>query len=255
MPQNSTVVLTAGTIPGDYCFTTFQTLFTDFVAQLSGYVPGTYNFFNYGDTSPAPADRDKPWLRTVAGIPDRWYVYANLYGEWVWPHEVPQAGSERRIWVGTEADLKTYDGGEDTVVTGTTGPFWEADTAFAARTILAPGTLPSTLVVAVGDTGGSERDKVTLTEEEIPKHRHYFNTEQNGGSSYLPNQGSEEGQLRVGAGTAVSFIQTAGQEVGRTREYGGKVDGTTKEIDATNLPPYKAAYIIKRTQRQFRRAT
>lgn len=95
----------------------------------------------------------------------------------------------------------------------------------------------------LASTGGAASNDVTLIEAQIPKHRHYFNTEQNGGSSYLPDQTSENGQLRVGAGTAVSFINTAGTKVGQTRDFGSGTPGTQSPISIPTIPPYLACYV------------
>ena len=232
--------MTAGTIPEGYCFTTFQALFTDFVAQLTGYVPGTYNFFNYGDTSPAPADRDKPWLRTVAGIPDRWYVYANLYGEWVWPHEVPQADSKRSMWVGAEADLKTYDGGEDTAVTATTGPFWEVDTNFVGRSPMGVGVIPgrtlSPTSINIGDNIGEAEH--TQTTDELVAHKHANPTAQDTVAVDKSGAAGGIGLDFTGGGTH--------KETDWTKSVGGGLPSNV-------IHPVRGCYIIKRTSRIFRR--
>jgi hypothetical protein len=38
-------------------------------------------FYNFGDTEPVPEDRLYPWLKTIGGFPDKWYVYVD--GSWV----------------------------------------------------------------------------------------------------------------------------------------------------------------------------
>ena len=71
------------------------------------------------------------------------------------------------FWVGTEALLKTYDGGADVAITDATGPFWEVDTTVAGKFLLAPGTVGTT-VIAVTDTGGSH--ETTLTTDDPGPH-------------------------------------------------------------------------------------
>src|SRR6185503_15587642 len=97
MPSNAQVVFTPGTLLPGYCFTTWQQLYLDMIAQLTGYLPGNFSTFNYGNTTPPVDDQDKPWIRTnVDGSLDRLYVFFS--GVWASPHPSPKEGQERRMW-------------------------------------------------------------------------------------------------------------------------------------------------------------
>jgi len=251
MAENASVVISAGTVAEDYCFTTYQQLLTDFAALLSAYVPGQYNFFNYGDSEPAVEDRSKPWLRTVAGVPERWYVYSG--GNWIWPHEVPASGKERRIWVGTLTELKTYDGGEDTAITSTTGPFWEEDTDFAGRSPMGVGTIPSRTIsptsIAVGDNVGAGEH--ALTRAQLPTDKIELLGDESKSSSGSPANANDSIARQLNAGSSSDYAlqsSTLAATVGKSAALGS---GEKHNI----VHPVRGVYFIKRSARVYRRAT
>jgi len=256
MPENAAVVLVPGTLPEGYCLSTFQRLLTDFFTLSSAYLPGNYSLFNFGNSEPAPSDRGKPWIRlNNDGSLDRTYVF--FMGDWLAPYETPPSSSERRLWVGLEADLETYDGGEAGAVSDTTGPFWTVDHLFDARVPIGPGTFTadpadptSGATIAVGGTGGRENSHETLVAANVPPHQHTIGTEK----SDDPDVASETGRLRVGGGLEVLWQNVATVKVGHTRNSLGDGTGGTTAMTFTNLPPYFGTFVIKRTARIYRRA-
>lgn len=254
MPDNAPVVLVPGSLPEGYCLTTYQKLLNDFFNLSSGYIPGNYNFFNYGNTEPAADDRNKPWLRLNAdGSRDDWYVF--FTGQWLAPYRVPASSDERRLWVGLEAVLPAYDGGEVAVVSDSTGPFWEVDHDFDARFPVGPGTFDvdpadpaSGQSVSVGGEGGKENSVVTIGMANLAPHQHDIGCEQ----SDDPDAASETGRFTVADGT-MHWRNTAGVKVGKTRPGGG-ASGAATPLSFTNLPPYRGIFTIKRTARLFKRA-
>lgn len=98
--------------------------------------------FFIGNTTPTTTN-PTVWLQTTLdptstdplayGTPIRWFFWNG--SAWVWPHLTPPGSGERRIWVGTEADLWFYDGGDGTnpaTATDTVGAMWEKDLTVAA---------------------------------------------------------------------------------------------------------------------------
>lgn len=262
MPDNAPVRLITTGLPAGYCYPSDPNRFwLDGVATLSGFVPGTYNFFNYGNDEPDPEDRNKPWVRLNGdGTLDRVYVYAN--GVWSSPNPRAASGDERMIWVGLEADLWSYDGGDGTdpsttAPTATTGAMWSRDTSFDFRFPLGIGTSPSvtqpsgevtgSTTVGVGATGGAEDTEIVIDSDQLPSHSHDVTVESSTGDS----ADSEQGRFTVGDGTFKWRSDLSNDKVGHTREAGGDTDGATQPIERTNMPPFLGVIFAKRTARQF----
>jgi hypothetical protein len=240
----------------------------DFVQQLSkvltSYLAGTYTTFNFGSSTPAAADQDRPWFRTTAtGEFDRMYAYSSTYGKWVSPHAVPKSGNERRIWVGSEAALRSYDGGDGTTDApgATTGAMWEIDTNFAFKMPIGVGTGPdSGTLLAVGDTGGEEQHELLQDEgAQAPDHQHTFGRMLGDSGSegddglFLTGTASTTGNARKIAGdqqaaATVDLSSGDGEYLVSAGVLGASGDAVDKH---NNMPPYVAVYFIKRTAREF----
>lgn len=221
----------ASGIFANYCFTSYQQLAVDLVNGIAGEVAGSASFFNFGNTTPAPDDRDKPWLRTNAdGTPDKVYTFVN--GAWVALH--PMAVGSRILYGGSEASITTFDGGEAGAITATTGPMWQKVSAADAKFLIGPGTLPSGTVIAVGGTGGEE--EVELEEENIPLHeiQGYALAD---GANLTPNALISDDDRVTTPTTADSF--------------GGDTNGATTPHN--NMPPFIAMFVIERTARSHYR--
>lgn len=248
MPINQSVTLVKGSVPDGTCFENVQDLYNLFINLTSAHVDGDYSLFNYGDSEPSVDDRTKPWVRTISGNFDRIYVYNN--GAWSSPHPVPADTApnphERRIWVGTESQLKVYDGGSDAGLSETTGPFWAVDPAFAAAFPVGVGSFPSDDNVPVKGTGGSET--VTLKESELPNHSHkgkaYYRSA--GGSNSNDPSGNADNLYHENSGHTTSTGGTFAAAGVLTEGLSGSSGG-----GHTNLPPYYGVYFIKRTRRIY----
>lgn len=234
----------AGQLPAAYCYpSSAQQLLNDFAEISHANVPDNVTGISFGPTDPGVYTR--PWFNTTTS---RLYYYSSN-GKWISLYWPPPSSPIRMLWEGTEAQLLTFDEG-NAVVLGAelvTGPFWAIDHNYDARFPLGPGTLPiSTTAVAAGDIGGLE--KVPITEANQPMHRHFISLgPESGDSSYLADEPSEVGTFKVNGAEQIRFYNLASTEVGRTREGGGVAEPTPLD----NMPPYRAAYVIKRTARAF----
>lgn len=220
--------LIPGTLASD-CYpaspqTLYNEMFAKGVCQLaSGAIVGVYP----SQTAPGIGDRDKLWIKLDAS--DRAlgaYMYAG--GLWVWKHPCPAGGFERRLFVGSTADLATYDGGTNTAVSDVTGPMWEVDTNFAARFPVGVGTTANGTVINVTNTGGE--DEHTLTVDEMPAHTHTAS------SVWLNTWPAGTNELGGGVDATAGAVTNA---------------NTGGDDPHNNLPPYYGCYIIKRTARIF----
>lgn len=223
-------------------------------ALLTVSFPNDIGNFSIGNTEPPPSRRGDPWFRLEAdGTPDGWYVYA--MGSWLKRHTtVPGTVI---MWEGLAADIDTFDGGEAGAVTDLSGPMWERVTEMDAKFPIGPGTLPSTAVIGVGDTGGEENHE--LVSAEIPKHNHKLaNVDfaapspanpQLGAGDFLTFKGGRESgnsnfnYTLCGSATAPSL--------GVTSDIGG--DGSGNTVAHNNLPPYNAIFFLRKTGRLFYR--
>lgn len=237
MANNAVITLIPGSLPAGYCFSTLQQLYIDFVRLTSGFMPGTYNTFNYGIGPVAAEDRDKPWFRLNGdGSPDKWYVYFN--GSWSAPYRVPASSDERMLWVGDLTALESYDGGSPGAVTASTGPFWEEDTDFQGRSPMHPGAIPTSnpaKTLAIDENFGEGAH--TQTGQEVGPHTHPFSHPRVEGSGSTDITGSDVIQGDVGTGPQ------SGTASALTNTY------TTTQQAMPVIHPVRGIYICKRTAR------
>lgn len=240
---NANITFQNGTLPEGFCFSSWPQVFNSFTSLLSGYLPGNYTVWNYGNTEPTAENRGIPWLRlNVDGSPDKIYVFWG--GNWVSPHVVPYESPEIRIWSGLIADLVSYDGGSPGVVTDTTGPMWEEVVAMRALFPVGAGTFGSGAVVGVGDLGGEEKHSLIATE--MPPHTHDIR-----GIGIDPETDSR-GYGTIGRSES-NYTDNAGNtwdSAVACKSAGGT--GTPAAVVAhNNLPPYIGVAFIQRTARKY----
>lgn len=161
MPQDAQITFVSQTLPEGVCPINEQERFNLYAAFLSGFLPGNFSSFNFGNSQPTVDNQDKPWIRTNAdGTLDGLYVFAN--GAWLSPYPI-SAGPNgvRWFWADTVAALETFEGGSAGVVTPVTGPFWEVDTAFAGKIPRGPdGTVAVNVDASELSSGASASDQV-----------------------------------------------------------------------------------------------
>jgi len=222
-----------GTLPQD-CYPASADAFQKLLLGLArAKLTANFNGVVYGENAPAASDWDKLWVRQDSGGNlMRIYTHGS-YGVWVSPHPIPASSKIRQLWVGSEDELKSFDEGVDEAPGPVTGPFWEVDHNFDFKFLLGPGTgtvfdeVPAR-IVAVGDTGGEEKHK--LTEDELAAHNHQL----------LRPTREDTGDpcWESGNGTAPTDIFT--EDAGGDKYH-------------ENMPPYRGIYVIKRTARTFYR--
>lgn len=242
MPTTVLINAVPGTLPSNFCptgATALQEFYNEIIARTVFSLSPDKAFYNFGDTTPTPENRVFPWLRTISGSPDRWYVYVG--GKWVWPYPVPISGGIRQLWVGTLNDLKTYDGGSTEPVTSTTGPFWEEDTAFAGRSPMHPGSIPNaTPAYSLNPGENYGEGSHMMSKEEVGPHTHPLN------ETDLVTTGSGSSEGLEFSEPSEDFFKTL---VTQTNEY-----ATTQQAMPI-IHPVRGIYIIKRTIRQYYTAT
>jgi hypothetical protein len=95
LANNNVTVTFASPTPGQCTPSSLASLTTILNTLVSADVTATGNtsFYNFGDTEPSAENRIYPWLKTILGYPDNWYVYVD--GDWrpVNPSHVWYCGS------------------------------------------------------------------------------------------------------------------------------------------------------------------
>lgn len=239
MPLTVLIKALPGTLPSA-CYTGpnwAQDLNNDIIngATFQLLTTPTASFYNFGDSTPLPDNRQWPWLRTVAGAPDDWYVYAK--GAWLSLYKAVPAGPNgiRWEWEDTEANLVTFDGGEAGVATEISGPFWEVDHNYDGRSSMGPGAIPTSnpaKTLALGEAFGEGAHALTVAE--LAAHHHDIDIPQENVAGENPAFGN------ILAATASQFTTKTTKDTGSG--------------DAHNtVHPVRGAFKIKRTIRAFRR--
>lgn len=230
------------------CWTTPQALYNE-MFELGSALLGDITGIIISDDQPEANDRDKAWIKTNAGAPvyglNAPAVWFN--GHWVIKYPTPASSQERRLWVGLEADLVTYDGG------AVGNALWEVDHDFDARYLIGPGTLPSTTAIAVGGTGGEETHVLTEAEGAVGTHTHPFGiTNPGGDDAYFAKQGvttvsSYTGYYITGSNGNITAGQTTADLYTQPAANGAGVTSTGHN----NMPPYRGVFVIKRTANPY----
>lgn len=213
MAAGTPISLTPQSIPSGFCPSSWQAVLDQFLASTDARLPGTYNTFNFGDATPSAADRGKPWLRTISGEIDRWYVFEN--GIWISKHPIENVDGKRIKYEGTLASIDTIDGGNSNPVTDRDGPFWELDVAVesvpnasptqvvfdssGSGTWNVPSSVTEVLVELWGAGGGGGQDPGTATTDQVAG---------GGGGGHIRSS------VTVTAGGTVSYTVGAGGAAG-----------------------------------------
>jgi len=228
MPTNAIIQFQAAAFPEGTCFLSEQERANAIAENLIGHLPGTFNSFVIGSSTPAAEDQDKPWIADDGRV----YLFdLPGLGAWVARHPLPVASV--MMWTGDISAIDTFDGGETGVVGVASGPMWEVMTAMAGRFPIHPGTMDSGAIIGQGATGGAERHTLTLAE--IPTHSHDVPlrpTEDPGTTNLYADR------ARANAAEPTDLLPTS--EVG---------DGDPHN----NMPPYFGIYFIRRSARVWYR--
>lgn len=226
------VDITTASVPNGYC-QPLQIAWPFLVSLLQASVAGNNLQYVVSATTPGVDDQDKIWHKLDSeGRYLRTYNYVG--GAWVSPH--PDFAGKVVMWEGVEGDIPTLDGGEAGTVTETTGPMWEKVSEMNGRIPIGPGTLESTRTVAVNENIGSE--KVTLLEENIPKHEPVSYT-------------IDEGANRPTLGFIADDDRAASANTGDIDPFGGDADGDT--VAHENMPPVRGIWFLRKTSRSHYR--
>lgn len=228
--MSAQVDFVAATLPEGACYANEQERLNAYADALSGELPGTFTAFNFGSSTPAVGDQDKPWIRTgAAGEFDATYTFSQ--GQWVSPH--PDFPGKVVLWEGDIGTIATLDGGAAGTVGTTSGPFWEAVANSAGRSPMGVGSLPSGQAIAVNTLFGEEKHKQTSTE--VGTHSHTITD-------------IHRGQREEGGGTTLLAAGTDGNITTDTNQENDVVQSMNV------VHPVWGIHFIRRTGRLYRTA-
>lgn len=208
------------------------------VAQLSG---TSFASILNQEAVPGINDVDKLWYQPSTAARG---LYSYIGGAWIIPHPSPAAGNERRHWVGTLVELRSFDGGDGTatVPMGNVGAMWVEDTEFVGRSGIGPGSVPSSspaLSVAVATNAGA--GTVLQTEEMVGTHDHPLGadtTNLDGRKVKCVTPGSGAVGLNQGlTGTPLTPLSVLDNTY------------TASQVEIPILHPVRGMYVIKRSDR------
>lgn len=232
------VDLVAGNFPVGWCFSTWDDLLAQIVANITASISGTTNNFNYGPTTPNASQRDRPWHRTDSFYtPDRIYTWseASTPVGWVAPHTVPP--DVVWLYVGNIALIDTFDGGEAGTPSAFAGPMWEKLSAMDGRVPIGPGTMDQGTVVALAGTLGTEKN--TLVEANLAPHTHVIN-----GYAHSLSASTDQPTNQV----IIDDDWKAGALSKQTAQGGGS-GSPLAATPFSNVPPAYGIWFIKKTIR------
>jgi hypothetical protein len=208
-------------------------------------------------TKPGPEFQgNTAWLQlgsNPAGVPSRVYFFAQ--GAWLSLHGI---NSGLTMWYFGPMDgttIKTFDGGENAVLSPYTGPMWQFATndgkplstdspptnfVIAAQFPIAAGTLPSGQILNLSDVGGNETIIQDVTQ--MPPHTHsmdFFTEPQSGQDTDCLVDPADKGN-RPGSITL------------NTNSTGGQGNPAVA-LPMNLMNPYVVGYLLQRSSRQFYR--
>jgi hypothetical protein len=220
-------------VPANTCYESPAVDWPKLVSNITANLTGSLSTVNSGTSTPAAADRDKPWLRSNAdGSDDGQWVYYN--GFWVQKH--PAAVGLVAMYEGALADITTFDGGEVGAVTNMTGAFWEEVTAMRARSPIHPGTLASGTIINIGDDLGEEKHLLIVSE--MPAHIHEY--DETNGARIL---------TKVSSGKVGDIDQTGSLDY----DFAEAIESTGGDTAHNTIHPVRGIFFIRRTARLYRR--
>ncbi|HEU0047673.1 MAG TPA: hypothetical protein VFQ43_08725 [Nitrososphaera sp.] len=181
------------------------------------------------------------------------WVYSQ--GFWLLPHytydPVNNIVDEDRVilWLGDPTTVDTFDGGEAGPVTAISGPMWSILTSMAARMPIAPGTLPSGTVLAVGNTGGEEKHALTTTE--LPEHTHFMAANENQDTNPL----TSTNQVAVSGAAGNDEYGLKGSDLDATLGNTSPVGSPSADaaLPHQNMPPFFCINFLRKTSRSWYR--
>lgn len=210
---------------------------------------------------------NKGWIPTSGGVPiypGYVFIWHATVGHWVSRNPIGASDSSRRIFVGSSADVTTYDGGDANAPGIASGPMWSIDTLFDGRTPIGVGVIPTSAPAAsiaapldtVDTLGNSGEYKHTLTEAEgaVGSHIHPIGvcdpaTDDGFFNITTPSKATPawSGHYITGSGSTPPTAETTANLYTLPANDGNGVTA----VGHLTMQPFIGVFFLKRTSRQW----
>ncbi len=258
MANGTPVNLLPGTLSSDCYPESAQALNVEIITKAQAFLNEDFPGIYVGPTAPPVDQRNRLWFNTAPNS-FHWYQYVN--GDWMRVYEIAASSDVEWVWKGSEANLKTFAGGDTNALGTMSGPLWEIDHEIDGRVIVGAGDVPgsdpaaSIAQGAIADSNGSEGAyQVALTEAQgaVGQHIHPFG---------LTNVGNDDAYFKKGGVNTVpgytGYYVTGSngniEQAKVTADLFTSPPGLTGAgVTATahkNMPQFRARWVIKRTSR------
>lgn len=258
--------LTPGVLPAP--FTCYQPLYNEMFALGAAQGPAITGLL-IQDATPDAGDHDKGWIPTAGGVPrfpGYVFVWHAVLGHWVSRNAINASDASRRLYVGANTSIDTYDGGDGGAPGAASGPMWARDTLFDGRFPIGvgdiPGSSPLASIVSPLDTtdslGASGEYKHVLTAPEVEGHFHGVGTDGQPGGGDPPIMISRPWSTAPTSYTE-RFEDTPGTDSwgdggpisSGTMSTTDPIQGPVPSNGHNTMPPFIGVFVIKRTAREF----
>jgi hypothetical protein len=240
--------VTIGTLPQGFCPATYQTMLDGFGAALSVDIPSASGITI---SATKPSSTSNIWFQIDSlGRFIRTYIFGQ--GTWLSAH--PMAPGLTTWWFAALPNFTTFDGGDGSAVGAAAGPMWQQakdsnGNVIAAKFPIPAGTLPSSLAIALGDTGGLETYTIANANLPLYKPKTPIIVSSDSGSNLDKTWEDLNGYDSI-AGTNYCVNVTGSTHTPLMHPFLASYGQTTPT--ALNLMnPYVVGYLIQRTARIF----
>ena len=249
--------LNVGNLPQGFCPTTYQAMLNGFTAAQSVSIP-TASGITVSATK--PSDTSAIWFQIDSlGRFLRMYIYGQ--GSWLSSH--PVAPGLTMWWFSAlPINFATFDGGDNNAIGPASGGMWQQakdgnGTLITAKFLVTAGTLPSTTVLALGDSGGEENHTLLTAEgAQDPAHSHVLGKQGPGESYYFPYSMTSNVTTGNLFGSQVTGGGVGTQTIAALSAYNfylsfGINPTPNAVVPHGTMPPYVVGTLIQRTARIF----
>lgn len=239
--------ITAPNLSENYCFTTYQQLANDIVGGATVQLDNSgWTMVLKQDTTPTSSQRAYLWFKTSDS---KLYAWRDDVSAWVTAHPSVAFGSERRLWIGTLTDLKTFDGGDTGTVGFASGPMWEEDTAFAGRIPIGVGTTAGGTAVSAAANAGADKVSLVVGNIPLPDHRHFTVANASSAITALTTSHQIASDADVSDNTDYRLTGTTTEATLCRTSPVIEPQSTVSQVNVLN--PVRGIYIIKRSGRVY----